>query len=532
MTWRRALAGLVAVGLPLDDVCGAGSQIAGTSVLSFTGGILAAGTSCTFVVTLQLPADALPGTYSNVTSDVTAIVDGLSISGPPATDDLEVIAGVEFEKLTNGQDADLPPGPSVGVGDPVTWEYVLTNTSLDVLTDIVVVDSRGVVVSCPQTTLGPGETLTCTGNGVATLGQYSNVGTATGVLGTRQIELTDPSHYLGVDTTPPTVTNVDSVPDTGDGQLEDCETAQVSIGQLLVSFSEPVQDPPGDSEPDDVTNPANYLLVGAGPDNDIQTLVCGPAMGDDVAILISGVTYEAGSLTATLDLGASLPASLYRLLACGSTSIRDLAGNPLDGNGDGMGGDDYLQVFRADPANLLANGHFDCSLVDWIVSETVPGAVSYSTEDVDDSSLSGSAEIFNPSVTGTPESFSLAQCVAVQAEAAVGVDASTRLAAAPGVFVSFTESCEFFNLAACSGSSLGVALNTLLLQDTGGNWLSVGGQFTAPVSAASALCIFQYTSSTGQAFDAFLDDTVLGGSLIFADGFESGDTSAWSASVP
>jgi hypothetical protein len=76
------------------------------------------------------------------------------------------ISPITIEKLTNGEEADTPPGPSIVIGDPVIWEYRLTNIGVVPLTGIVVDDDRGVVVSCAgQTTLAPGATMTCTGAG-------------------------------------------------------------------------------------------------------------------------------------------------------------------------------------------------------------------------------------------------------------------------------------------------------------------------------------------------------------------------------
>jgi len=111
---------------------------------------------------------------------------------------------VKIEKSTNGEDADDAPGPSIVVGSPVTWRYVVTNTGTINLTSIVVIDDRGVAVNCAsQTNLPAGQTMTCSGTGVATLGQYSNVGKVTAASALGSVDDSDPSHYLGVPPTPP-----------------------------------------------------------------------------------------------------------------------------------------------------------------------------------------------------------------------------------------------------------------------------------------------------------------------------------------
>jgi len=111
---------------------------------------------------------------------------------------------VKIEKSTNGDDADDAPGPSIVVGSPVTWRYVVTNTGTINLTGIVVVDDRGVTVNCAgQTNLPAGQTMTCSGTGVATLGQYTNVGKVTAASSLGSVDDSDPSHYLGIAPTPP-----------------------------------------------------------------------------------------------------------------------------------------------------------------------------------------------------------------------------------------------------------------------------------------------------------------------------------------
>jgi hypothetical protein len=106
---------------------------------------------------------------------------------------------VKIKKTTNGEDADNAPGPSIAVGTAVTWRYVVTNTGTINLTSIVVVDDQGVSVNCSgQTTLPAGQTMTCSGTGVATLGQYSNVGKVTASSTSGTVDDSDPSHYLGI----------------------------------------------------------------------------------------------------------------------------------------------------------------------------------------------------------------------------------------------------------------------------------------------------------------------------------------------
>jgi len=109
-------------------------------------------------------------------------------------------ARVTLEKATNGEDADRPPGPSIPVGDPVAWTYVVANVGDVVLSGIGVTDDQGVVVGCPSTTLAPGESMTCTASDLAVAGQYANVGSVAAVDPDGQpVGADDASHYFGVD---------------------------------------------------------------------------------------------------------------------------------------------------------------------------------------------------------------------------------------------------------------------------------------------------------------------------------------------
>jgi hypothetical protein len=104
---------------------------------------------------------------------------------------------IQIEKSTNGEDADDAPGPTIVVGSPVTWQYVVTNTGTIPLTNVAVVDDKIGAVTCPATTLAVGQSMTCTMSGVAALGQYSNLGTVTASSTGGSVTDSDASHYLG-----------------------------------------------------------------------------------------------------------------------------------------------------------------------------------------------------------------------------------------------------------------------------------------------------------------------------------------------
>ncbi|NJL29645.1 MAG: hypothetical protein HC897_18020 [Thermoanaerobaculia bacterium] len=107
-------------------------------------------------------------------------------------------ARVALEKRTQAQDADLPPGPTIPVGAAVHWTYVVSNVGDTLLYRIAVSDDQGVEVSCPRAELEPGESMICTGEGVAQECQYLNLGrvSALGVEGGTATAM-DASYYFG-----------------------------------------------------------------------------------------------------------------------------------------------------------------------------------------------------------------------------------------------------------------------------------------------------------------------------------------------
>ncbi len=95
-----------------------------------------------------------------------------------------------------------------------------------------------------------------------------------------------------------------------------------------------------------MTNPENYYLLQPGENGEFDVDTCEGANNlelsglDDIAITVGPVTYDnnagAGPFIANLTVnnGTSLPLGKYRLMICGSTTIMDLAANPLNDGED------------------------------------------------------------------------------------------------------------------------------------------------------------------------------------------------------
>ncbi|WP_154224030.1 beta strand repeat-containing protein [Marinicella rhabdoformis] len=114
------LTGMVATGLPINDVCGTGAQLTGTNLLTLTGGNLAASGNCTFNVTLQTPANATLGNqHINTTSAISGTLNGAPVSGPASSDALSVFS-LELTKSFQG---------SVYAGQMATLDFQLFNLS-------------------------------------------------------------------------------------------------------------------------------------------------------------------------------------------------------------------------------------------------------------------------------------------------------------------------------------------------------------------------------------------------------------------
>ena len=136
---------------------------AGDTFLTFAGGTLAPDSSCTFSVTLVVPSSAAPGPHTNTTSDVTAMVGVIPVTGNPASDDLRIV-GLTLTK----EFLDDPVIP----GETVTLEFVIENVHpTETATFITIFDDMATILGGSPDITGDGVTVSDVcgpGNGTVT----------------------------------------------------------------------------------------------------------------------------------------------------------------------------------------------------------------------------------------------------------------------------------------------------------------------------------------------------------------------------
>ncbi len=119
-----------------------------------------------------------------------------------------------------------------------------------------------------------------------------------------------------------------------------------SFATVTVTVDRPLYNPPGDTAHDDVTNPTNYSLRRA----------------DGLRIPINRITYTdhngAGpyEITVYLNHGRPLPNGTYTFVVEGDTSVVNIHGIPIAGDGVHPGTDFVLRFTIAVPTRLPATG--------------------------------------------------------------------------------------------------------------------------------------------------------------------------------
>ncbi|WP_170309572.1 Ig-like domain-containing protein [Litorilituus lipolyticus] len=122
-----ALSGLTATSLPTGDICGAGSIISGTGLLTFSSGSLSANSTCSFDVIITVPANAPSASINLNSSAVTANVATKPVVNVSASTSFQVstlVTSMAFAPDALDTDTIIQPG------DLVDLTFTLQNTDL------------------------------------------------------------------------------------------------------------------------------------------------------------------------------------------------------------------------------------------------------------------------------------------------------------------------------------------------------------------------------------------------------------------
>ncbi|WP_259135340.1 beta strand repeat-containing protein [Methanosalsum natronophilum] len=159
-------------------------------------GILLPGESWTYNAT----GIAVAGQYANL-GNVTGEYNGITVTDEDPSHYFGVTVtapNINIKKLTNGYDAKDLTGPEILAGSVVTWTYIVNNTGNVPLTNVTITDDQEGFICEIVGTFGVGATHTCTAEGTAQIGQYSNVGNVTAFYGTMEVSDEYLSHYFGL----------------------------------------------------------------------------------------------------------------------------------------------------------------------------------------------------------------------------------------------------------------------------------------------------------------------------------------------
>jgi hypothetical protein len=156
---------------------------------------LAVGQSRVYTVTLA--GEVSEGTVNAAVKSGTGFQVG-QVQGPSCTEAaIRVVKFVSVDNRATWVDAEIPTGPVVPVGTPVSFRYQITNNGDFTLENVTLTDSDFDISSCGVSgTLNAGASVECmVGPFPAVEGQHSNTATVTGTYSGRTYTDTDLAHY-------------------------------------------------------------------------------------------------------------------------------------------------------------------------------------------------------------------------------------------------------------------------------------------------------------------------------------------------
>ncbi len=242
-------------------------------------------------------------------------------------------------------------------------------------------------------------------------------------------------------------------------------------------------------------------------------------------------TYDHGADVATLRVGArrSLPTGSYALIACASAALADMQGNPLDGNGDGVGGDDFVRRFRILTTNLLVNPNFDDMVSDWLLTGTDVG-LTHGLADAEQAGHSGAALVSGQA--GQDVGFALWQCVDVAGiDGAFSFDALALVSGAGQDSVEVWAEISFHDQPDCVGESFETFASDLLEADGSAEHQVVSMSVvrsSQPALSAKVALVGSAGALPSAEFEVSFDTLSFShGAVVWADSFDEPGLGGW-----
>ena len=443
------------------------------------------------------------------------VVENLGVSDEVTLDPLVMISVTEsvavIDQVTVTPSVNISVTETISVSDEVTFP---SHVFISVLETINVSD---LVTYLPSVQISVTEKIA--------VADILNVQPSVLISITEAISVSDIVEILE-DLRPPTVVELRSI--AANKSLNEGDETRRSITQIYALFSKPVNNPTGDSGPDDVTNPSNYILVSDGGDGVFDTVSCeGGPSPLDTAVNLGPIDYIPLDKAAVIRIfsGTALTKATYRLFVCGTTSIIDLQGQALDGDGDGTEGDDHVITFQVIATNLLANPNFDESLSDWDQLVPIGTNLEHATVDVTGLTTSGTARMTSQGSTGD---MGLSQCLVTNSEGWIRMGGRLFMSNSEGV-PEATVFVEWFDDTACEGILVDEWEVTAVMGNSAAEWFSFSKTGQVPDGAQSARFQIVVSVQEGEEVQAYWDELyfLYDPALILFDGLENGNLNNW-----
>src|SRR6185437_9896067 len=132
-------------------------------------------------------ADVDAGVVSNTATASGQDPSGDPVPSNPSSTDTPVAQAPALTLTKSAAVTDVDGDGKTDLGDTIAWSFALENTGTTTITNLTVTDPVAGAVTCPVTTVAPGDTVTCTADAAHTItqadvdaGVVSNTATSSG----------------------------------------------------------------------------------------------------------------------------------------------------------------------------------------------------------------------------------------------------------------------------------------------------------------------------------------------------------------